>query len=79
MKRSKKVALWLTGTLAVSGCHRQPDGAWAWGPATSGTSNYHGGYSGSYGWHWSGGGWGGEEGGIGRGGFGSHGGFGGGE
>lgn len=84
MKRSKHVALWLTGSLAVSGCHRTPDGNWAPGaqPSTTGTNNSQNGSWGSYshtgGGHWfgSGSGWsfGGEEGGVSRGGFGGHGG-----
>lgn len=90
MKRSNHVALWLTGSLAVTGCHQTPSGGSGWGaqPSVDGTNRSQNGYS-SY--HSTGGGWwhssgsggftagsGGEEGGVARGGFGGHG-FGGGE
>jgi hypothetical protein len=80
MKRSKHVALWLTGSLALAGCHQRPDGTWGLGPSTSGTNTQQNGYTGyshgggGGGWHWSG--FGGDEG-VSRGGFGGHGGEGG--
>jgi len=82
MKRSKQVALWLTGSLAVTGCHQAPDGSWTFGgPSVSGTNGSQSGYTGSsHGWWHSSGGWGGgfgDDEGVSRGGFGEHGGFGG--
>jgi len=78
MKRSKHVALWLTGSLAMTGCHQAPDGSWAWGqPSVTGTNGGQGGYgASSHVWWHSSGGWGdfgGDEG-VSRGGFGGHGG-----
>ena len=82
MKRSKQVALWITGSMVMSGCHQTAGGGWGFGrPMVDGTNQaqrtYVGGHS-SGSW-WSGGGghgWfgGGEMGGVSRGGFGFHGG-----